>query len=59
MLFAAGLALVGYGASVHLSVATRVGAGRCDGCAPAHPLFVVAPLAVGAPLIAAAVLSRR
>jgi hypothetical protein len=42
------LLLVGYAISTHLSIA---GQARCDGCAPFHPLFVVAPFAVGVALL--------
>lgn len=57
----AGMALIGYGGSVHLSVSAAVGSGRCDGCAPWHPLFVVAPIVVGAALLTVAgfLLARR
>jgi hypothetical protein len=48
VLVAAGLALTGSGAYLHFSIAGRASAGRCDGCDPWHPLFVLAPLAVGA-----------
>lgn len=56
-----GLALIGYGGPVHLSVAAAVGRGRCDGCAPWHPMFVVAPIVVGAALLTVAgfLLARR
>ena len=46
-----GLGLVGAGGYFHLTLAARVAAGRCDGCAPWHPLFVVAPLVVGTALV--------
>jgi hypothetical protein len=45
-----GLALASYGAYLHFSIAARVRAGNCDGCAPWHPLFVVAPLVLGSAL---------
>jgi hypothetical protein len=51
LLSTAGLALLGYGTWMHLSVAGQV---RCDGCTPWHPLFVLAPLAVGGTLSIAA-----
>ncbi|MBX0322242.1 hypothetical protein EGH21_04250 [Halomicroarcula sp. F13] len=56
-----GLALSGYGGYTHLTVAARVSAGQCDGCAPWHPLFVVAPIVVGVGLVLLGgyVLSRR
>lgn len=47
LLAVAGLALASYGSYLHLTIAARVSAGACDGCAPWHPLFVVAPLIVG------------
>jgi hypothetical protein len=50
-LLAIGLALASYGAYLHLSIAGRVRAGDCDGCAPWHPLFVVAPLVLGSALV--------
>lgn len=43
----AGLALAGYGLSVHVEAAGYLAVGECDGCSPWHPLFVVAPLVVG------------
>jgi hypothetical protein len=52
LLSAAGLALLGYGTWMHVSVA---GQARCDGCARWHPLFVLAPLAVGGALFIVAV----
>lgn len=51
LLLVAGLGLAGYGGYVHVTVAARVSAGRCDGCAPWHPLFVLAPLVAGAALV--------
>lgn len=50
-LLVSGLALASYGAYLHLSIAGRVQAGNCDGCAPWHPLFVVAPLLLGSALV--------
>lgn len=50
-LLAVGLALASYGAYLHMSIAGRVRAGNCDGCAPWHPLFVVAPLLLGSVLV--------
>jgi hypothetical protein len=47
----AGIGLVGAGSYVHLTVAARASAGRCDGCEPWHPLIVVTPLAVGAAFV--------
>ncbi|WP_458206375.1 hypothetical protein [Haladaptatus sp. NG-SE-30] len=44
----AGLVLAGYAAAIHLSVAGRA---QCDGCAPFHPLFVVAPFVGGVALL--------
>ena len=46
-----GLALASYGAYLHFSIAGRVQAGNCDGCAPWHPLFVVTPLGLGSALV--------
>lgn len=56
-----GIALAGYGGYTHLSIAAQVASGRCDGCAPWHPLFVVAPLVVGLALLlgAVALVARR
>lgn len=53
---ALGLALVGYGYATHLSV---VGRARCDGCAPFHPLFVLAPVAAGLLAVAAGIAVAR
>ncbi|MFC7251240.1 hypothetical protein ACFQJ5_15550 [Halomicroarcula sp. GCM10025324] len=53
LLLPPGLALAGYGSYLHFSIAARVSAGQCDGCAPWHPLFVVAPIVVGAALLTA------
>ena len=55
---AVGVVLLGYGASAHLSV---TGVARCDGCAPWHPLFVVAPLVVGGlfVVVGSALFARR
>lgn len=47
VLLAVGLGLAGYGGYVHFTVAAQVRRGQCDGCAPWHPLLVVAPLVVG------------
>ncbi|WP_435066931.1 hypothetical protein [Haloplanus sp. C73] len=57
----AGIGLVGTGSYFHLTVATRVSAGRCDGCDPWHPLFVLAPLVLGlvAILVGAGLWYRR
>lgn len=46
-----GLALVGYGGSVQLTVTAAAPHGRGDGCDPWHPLFVVAPIVVGVTLL--------
>lgn len=60
LLLLVGLGLVGWGGYLHLTIAGRVRAGACDGCAPWHPLFVVTPLVVGtASLLAAGALLRR
>jgi len=48
-----GLVLASYGGYTQYTIASRVAAGACDGCAPWHPLFVVAPLVVGVALLAA------
>lgn len=55
---AVGVVLLGYGLSVHRSA---TGVARCDGCAPWHPLFVVAPLVVGGVLVVvgSALFARR
>jgi hypothetical protein len=42
-----GLGLAGYGLYSHFSLAAAVRAGSCDGCAPWHPLLIVAPIVVG------------
>lgn len=44
LLVGVGLALTGVGFHVEAT------GPRCDGCAPFHPLFVLAPLGVGAAL---------
>ncbi|WP_255148941.1 hypothetical protein [Halorarius halobius] len=44
LLVGVGLALTGLGFHVEAAGA------RCDGCAPYHPLFVLAPVASGAAL---------
>lgn len=61
LLVAVGLGLVGWGTFLHLQLSGRLGAGACDGCSPWHPLFVVAPLVVGAGLALAggSLLARR
>ena len=51
LLFLIGLVLSGYGSYTHVTIAARVGAGQCDGCAPWHPLFVITPLVVGIGLV--------
>ena len=51
VLFVAGIALLGYGTYTHFSIA---GVARCDACAPWHPLFVLAPLGLGALLVVGA-----
>lgn len=50
-----GAVLAGYGAYTHFSIAART---NCDGCAPWHPLFVVAPLVLGALLLVGAAVLR-
>lgn len=50
-----GLVLTSYGAHTHLSVAAQQ-AGHCDLCEPWHPLFVLAPIGLGASLLLASVL---
>jgi hypothetical protein len=47
-----GIALASYGGYTQYRIASRLAAGACDGCSPWHPLFVVAPLALGIALIA-------
>ncbi len=47
LLLVSGLALAGFGLALHVQIAGYLSAGRCDGCAPWHPLLVVAPLVVG------------
>ncbi|WP_227134550.1 hypothetical protein [Halorubellus salinus] len=47
-----GLGLASYGGYTQYTIATQLAAGACDGCAPWHPLFVVAPLVVGLVLLA-------
>lgn len=51
LLLVAGFGLAGVGSYMHLTVAARVRAGQCDGCAPWHPLFVLAPLGIGIGLL--------
>lgn len=53
-LLVVGLGLGGWGTYLHLSLSGRIQAGVCDGCAPWHPLFVVAPLVAGTTLLTAA-----
>lgn len=48
-----GIALASYGGYTQYTIASKVAAGACDGCAPWHPLFVVAPLVVGVLLLSA------
>lgn len=48
-----GTALASYGGYTQYTIAAKVASGVCDGCAPWHPLFVVAPLLVGITLLAA------
>lgn len=43
----AGVGLIGTGSYFHFTVVTQVSTGHCDGCAPWHPLFVLAPLGLG------------
>lgn len=61
VLLVAGLGLAGYGSYIHFTVAAQMRTGRCDGCAPWHPLFVLAPLVIGFAfvLIAGYLLYRR
>jgi hypothetical protein len=47
-----GFALTSYGGYTQYAISRRLAAGACDGCAPWHPLFVVAPLLLGVALIA-------
>jgi hypothetical protein len=47
-----GIALASYGGYIQYQIASRLAAGACDACSPWHPLFVVAPLALGIALIA-------
>lgn len=42
MAFVVGLGLGGWAVYAYLKVAERLGAGRCDGCEPWHPLIVAA-----------------
>lgn len=48
-----GLVLASYGGYTQYTIASQLAAGTCDGCAPWHPLFVVAPLVLGVALLAA------
>ncbi|NHN41130.1 hypothetical protein G9C85_05700 [Halorubellus sp. JP-L1] len=48
----AGLGLASYGGYTQYTISRAVADGACDGCAPWHPLFVVAPLVVGVVLVA-------
>ena len=50
-LIVVGLGLVGWGTYLNLRLGAQLSAGRCDGCAPWHPLFVVAPILLGAVLV--------
>lgn len=47
-----GLALASYGGYTQYTIANQLGTGACGGCAPWHPLFVVAPLVGGVLLLA-------
>ena len=60
LLLVAGVGLAGVGSYLHVTVAAQVRAEGCDGCDPWHPLFVLAPLVVGAVsvLLAGSLLSR-
>jgi hypothetical protein len=62
VLFAAGVALVGSGAYVHVTMGDRT-LGNCvetGACNPWHPQWVLAPLlAGGVALLAAVLLARR
>lgn len=46
-----GVALSGYGSYLHFTIAAKVSAGRCDACAPWHPLLVIAPIVIGVCLV--------
>ena len=59
LLLVSGLGLAGAGTYLHLTIAARVSAGQCDGCAPWHPLFVVTPIVAGVVIAAVAVLLSR
>jgi|GEM_PF-1857445 hypothetical protein len=48
-----GLALASYGGYTQYTISSALARGACDGCAPWHPLFVVAPLVLGIALVAA------
>jgi hypothetical protein len=47
-----GVALASYGGYTQYELSRQIAAGTCDGCAPWHPLFVVAPLVLGIVLVA-------
>ena len=42
-----GIGLVALGTYAHFGAVVARVIGDCDGCAPWHPLFVIAPLVVG------------
>lgn len=60
MLLVLGVVLAGMGGYFHVTIATQVNAGQCNGCEPWHLLFVLAPLSIGATLflLAGYLLSR-
>lgn len=45
-----GVVLAGVGSYFHVTIATQVNAGQCNGCEPWHPLFVLSPLTIGVTL---------
>jgi hypothetical protein len=47
-----GVALASYGGYTQYTISQRLARGVCDGCAPWHPLFVLAPLVLGVLLLA-------
>lgn len=50
MLLVLGVVLAVVGSYFHVSIATQVNAGQCNGCEPWHPLFVLSPLTIGVTL---------
>lgn len=61
VLLVVGLGLAGYATYLHFKITGQLQAGHCDGCAPWHPLFILAPLLIGSAFVLGAgyILYRR